>query len=112
MAGMLKIRKAEFDEIGFYPVMRLTVDVNGARIKAVVGTEQKAIEYGFVALGDDFEVVLDPLTLPADPDNGRPMPQDIFGFTDDADVLALYRKFRAAADSGDFETGPVDLDAD
>jgi len=76
----------------------VSVRVNG--IKAKIGYEQKALEYNFIYLGSKFEERVPPVTLPADPKNGRLADSKLYGFTDEPEMVALYMQFKDAVDTG------------
>ena len=78
------------------PFLEVTIEGRTARVYL----EQKAIEYGYVYVGAEFEDVLPPVVLPADPENGRSVAQELYGFVDDPELVAAYRAFRAMADAG------------
>lgn len=88
-------------------VAYLSVEIDGVRAR--IHWEQKLERFGFICLGDDFEEVVEPLLWPADPGNGRPDDEWLYGFTDDARVVALYERFMEDQDAGPVELGPVEM---
>lgn len=78
-----------------YPAIALEIDGKST----VIPYEQKLIEYDLIFIGSQFELIK---TLPADPQNGRPNPQQVRGFTDDPNILAIYRAFKLSVDNGSF----------
>jgi len=81
----------------------MSVSINDQRAR--IYYEQKVLEYGFVYLGAQFEDIMPALTLPADSANGRLEEYPIYGFTDDAQVVALYDEFRRLVDDGKVREG-------
>ncbi len=78
-----------------YPLLTMTVDGKEARL----GTDQKRTllnKYNVVFLGPAFEEELQ-VTIPADEADGQPE-TTLHGFTDDPQVVDLYRKWLAKYD--------------
>lgn len=84
----MKIGKHEVVVRDHYPVLEVEIDGKVARIS----TEQKALQYGFVYLGPEFEEDYT-ATLPADPEDGRPEDQILYGSSDDEQLVAIVREF-------------------
>lgn len=75
--------------------------------QARIFLEQKLYRFGYLFVGPEFEDVLPPVIVPADPADGRPEPQTVRGFTSDAALLDLYGRFRALETSGELRDGMV-----
>ena len=85
-----------------YPLLLAEVDGQ----EAVIDLEQKAWEkFGLVYLGAEFEDAHPPVVIGPDAEDGRPGPMELWGFTDEPEVVELYRRFRAAADAGRVREG-------
>ena len=80
--------------------LSLLIDVDGKTAK--IFWEQKARHYGYVFLGPDFEDLVPPVFVPADPDVGRPEPLPLRGFTGDPEVLRLYDEMMEADRRGEW----------
>ncbi len=102
----MKLANPRFDRDEYkYAYISITIDGQPAKIDA----EQKLFRYGFIFVGADFEDILPVLYLAADPDDGRPEPQPLYGFSDDPRLLALYQQFFDEINSGDFTPHDVAL---
>jgi len=102
----LDLRNARFDSDEYgYPFISIEID----GIKARIFAEQKAARDGFIFLGADFEDKVPILYLPADPANGRPVPQPLHGFSDDPRLLALFQQFLAEINNSGFAPHDVML---
>jgi hypothetical protein len=87
-----------------YPQLHATID----GINTIVPNEQKFRDRGLIFIGGDFEDT-HRAELPADPEDGRPNTETLYGFTDDATVLALYNHYSKMLFSGDVVVGPVSI---
>ena len=84
----MKIGKHKVVTRDHYPVLQVEIDGKTAQIS----TEHKALQYGLVYLGPDFEEDYT-ATLPANLEDGRPEEQTLYGVTDDEELVALVRAF-------------------
>jgi len=76
---------------------------------AAIGTQKKTLtNLGYVFLGAEFETIVEPLMLPADPEDNRGAMM-LRGFTRNETVLALYNRFLDDRDLDRFDVGPVAL---
>lgn len=97
----LNFSNPRIEYTGIYP--NLVVDVDGQAVK--IGLEQKAMEHGLLFVGLDLTTKY----LPADPDQGRPRPEPLAGFTDDPRLFRLWELFRGQADAGPVDAGPLPM---
>jgi hypothetical protein len=103
---MLQLSNPRFDQDEYgYPY--LSIEINGEPAK--VSAEQKAFNDGFIFLGSEFEDILPPLTLPADPSNGRPQVTQLFGFSDDSRLIEPFNQFLTEINSDSFIPHNVSL---
>ena len=86
----------------------LVVTIDGQR--ASIFWEQKALNDGFLYLGPEWEDRVKPVYLPADPEQGRPEPEPLHGFTDNAELLALYHEVMKRDQNGTLTEGPIGLE--
>jgi len=84
------------------PYMLITINGQLAR----VFREQKPdlVEQGILFVGAEFEDVLPPIYLPADPEIGRG-PLTLRGFLQDPQLATRYRQFEREVDAGTFQPG-------
>ena len=73
----MEIRAVELVFIEKRPALRVVFWEGG---EALVPYEQKALEYDYVFLGAPWQSRVPPLTLPADPENGRYEDRELTGF--------------------------------
>lgn len=95
--------KVILDSQGYY---QFVVTVDG--MQAVIDPEQRLRDYGLIFIGADFEEIVPTKTVPPDVANGRFEEWEVRGFSDDAELVALYDAYLAMADGPDgLRVGPV-----
>ena len=78
-------------------VPALQMDIDGKTATLLVNQKRTILEdYGAVFLGDNFEDDTS-ITIPDDPSKGQ-RAQKLDGYTDDKEVVRLYREFLADSD--------------
>lgn len=98
--------KYRFTRIDIYPVLELDLDGE----ISLLTTEQKLRRFDMVYLGGKFEEILDPLIIPANPEEGRTKNQQQLGCTNDPRILKIFDQFWDAANSDDYqETDWIEL---
>lgn len=97
MRGNVKIERG-------YPILKVEIEGQPAQI----GIEQKLADEGLIFAGSEFEEVLAPQEIPAKPEIGR-QATTLYGFTDDPEVVKLYRLFRLLDEAGRLEEGPIEV---
>ena len=98
--------RIERDAGGYYHFL---VTVDGE--PTIIDAEQKLRRFGLIFLGAEFEEVVKPQMVPADPDDSRPDPMEVFGFTADEEMVALYDAYQAIAESDEgLREGPIPIE--
>ena len=74
-----------------YPYIELRYQDRPAIIHAAAVKRTLLEEFGVVYLGDEFEEVVEPITLPPDPSQARGETR-LFGFTADPEIVQIVRQ--------------------
>ena len=81
-----------------YPILEIEVNGRTARLHPLA-LKRSLVDLGYVFLGDEFEDLVEPIVLPADPTENRPA-QELYGFTDDPEIVATTRAWLRRLDAG------------
>lgn len=100
----MDIKNASFKYNDDYPVIRLTIDGE----PVLIDIDQMSWRDGAIFIGSQFQGIYS-VTLPANPENGRPTPWTLDGFTDDPRILTLYSQLRAECDNETFRPRRVSI---
>lgn len=84
-----------------WPRLQLTIDGQ----TMLLPPEQRRLNEGAVYLGGEFESADYRFIFPADPDDGRLSPLVLYGYSGDAKLLRIVRRFYDDLESGDFKVG-------
>lgn len=98
--SMISNLRYEYDHGG---QSHLSLEIDGRATRLYY--EQKLLRFGAVFLGPDFDDFS--FVLAADPDDGRPEPEEMRGFSNDVRLVRLATKLRDDIDSGRFRPGVV-----
>ena len=97
----MRVESARFEMVPGGGFIRLRIDGK----EAILDAEQKLWpEFGLLYLGSEWEQLVPPITLPPRPENGRPDPWVLYGFTGNPRIVRIFEAGFAMETPGDIIT--------